>query len=236
MPDPARGLFAFEFNESGLSGAGGYVSPLGAVFDTVCIAGAVTAVEISPVSGKVIARISDPTGVFVVDAGKNDSAAGWFFGGVSVPSFVSVTGRAESSGGMRIVAEAAVAIDREMRNSWISVVSRRTIERLESAAGNNETGRIEDLCLYAGLIERAIDAVHAGPGGEGETGSGEPDHSEKVLELIDLHSGDKGIPVEDLIRICASSRIKEADAKRAIESLVEEGECYLPAGGYIRRL
>ena len=60
MLHPAKGLFAFEFNESAEYGAGGCISPLGEVYDTVSVAGAVSGVETSRVSGKITARISDP--------------------------------------------------------------------------------------------------------------------------------------------------------------------------------
>lgn len=236
MPRPAAGLFAFEFNESGKYGAGEYVSPLGEVFCNVGIAGAVTAVDVSPVSGKVTARVSDPTGVFLVDAGKKESATGRFFAGVPVPSFVSVTGRAESGDGMHIVAEAAVAVDRGMRDSWTGAVSRDTIKRIEAAPGGEDAGSIKELCRYAALVERALDAIDEPAGGGGGDTPAGADYTGKILEMIDLHSGNRGIPVDDLIRICTSSGIKEADVKRAIKSLVEDGECYLPAGGYIRRL
>lgn len=235
MPTPARGLFAFEFNRSKKSGVEGYRSPLGELFETVNIAGAVTSVEISPVSGKVYARVSDPTGVFMIDAGKKKSSPGHFFTGVTIPSFVSVTGVAEYTDGMRIIAEAAIGIDRGMRNSWIGSVSRRTIERLEAAAGKNHGGESGDLCLYADLIERALE-VAVVTCGRRDADSGKPDYSEKVLELIELHSGEKGLMIEELFNICKSLQITENDVRAAIESLVEEGECYLPAGGFIRRI
>ncbi|MBN1432518.1 MAG: hypothetical protein JW931_07065 [Methanomicrobiaceae archaeon] len=241
MYSPAKGIFAFEFNESEKYGSGEYISPLGEVFCTVNIAGAVTAVELSPLSGKVTARVSDPTGVFIVYAGKKDSSAGSSLFNAPVPSFISVTGESGSKGGMHIVADAVVSIDREMRNSWIKYVSRETIERMEkkiSVAEGDESGNLKEICRYAGYVERALDAVSEYSGGEGAPAATDasPDNSEKILELIGLHSGEKGVLIEELIRISASFGFTETDVKGAIKSLLEDGECYLPAGGFIRRL
>ena len=187
------------------------------------------------------ARVSDPTGVFLIDAGKKDSSAGRFLVNASVPSFISITGESGSTGGMHIIAEAAVSIDRGMRDSWIRAVSGGTIERMEkkiSAAEGDESRNLKEICRYACYIERALDAVSE-HSGEEDTPAGKdtlPDYAEKILELIDLHSGDKGILIEELIRISASLGFTETDVKGAIKSLVEDDECYLPAGGFIRRL
>lgn len=240
MLHPAKGLFAFEFNESKKYGADGYHSPLGEVFDTVSVAGAVTAVDISRFSGKVTARISDPTGVFLVDAGKKDSSTGRFLSEVSVPSFVSVTGRAEplpdADGGNNIVAEAAISIEKSVRDSWTCTILRETIERMESSLEGEYSGSMKDLCRYVGLVERVLEAVNGSSGGDAASSTPGPDLSEKMLEIIDIHSDKKGMQLEDLVNTCKSLGLNEADVKRTIESLVEDGECYLPAGGYIRRL
>ncbi|WP_048153149.1 hypothetical protein [Methanolacinia paynteri] len=239
MLHPAKGLFAFEFNESAESGAGGCISPLGEVFDTVSVAGAVSGVETSRVSGKVTARVSDPTGVFLVDGGKKDSSTGRSLAGAEVPSFVSVTGKATADGGMHIIAEAVIPVDRSARDSWACAVLRDTIERMETSLDNeNAKPDLKDMCRYAGFVERVFDAVcESSSSGEDGSGSpGSPDYSEKILEIIDINSGKKGMLVEDLINTCKSSGLSEADIKRTIGSLVEDGECYLPAGGYIRRL
>jgi RPA family protein len=237
MLHPAKGLFAFEFNESAEYVAGSCISPLGEVYDTVSVAGAVSGVETSRVSGKVTARVSDPTGVFLVDGGKKDSSTGRSLAGAEIPSFLAVTGRAVPDGGMHIIAEAVIPVDRSARDSWACAVLRDTIRRMEASFDNeNAKPDLKEMCRYAGLVERVLDAVceSSSPGEDGASGS--PDYSEKILEIIDIHSGKKGMPVEDLINTCKSSGLREADIKRTIESLVEDGECYLPAGGYIRRL
>jgi RPA family protein len=235
MLRPAKGLFAFEFNESNKYGSDGYLSPLGEVFDMVSVAGVVTAIDISRVSGKVTVRVSDPTGVFLVDAGKKDLSTGRLLSGVQVPSFVSVTGTAEnvSGGGMQIVAEAAISIEKSVRDSWTCTILRETLERMETVLEGEYSGSIKELCRYTCLMGRVLEAV--GSSGVDESPKS-PDYSEKILEMIEIHSDKKGMPVDDLIRACRSLGLNEADIKRTIESLVEEGECYLPTGGYIRRL
>ncbi|WP_421908456.1 hypothetical protein [Methanolacinia petrolearia] len=234
MLHPAKGLFAFEFNESAEygAGAGDCISPLGEVFDTVSVAGAVSGVETSRVSGKVTARISDPTGVFLVDGGKKDSSTGRSLAGAEIPSFVAVTGRAAPDGGMHIVAEAVIPVERSARNSWACAVLRDTIRRMEASLDNeNAKPDLKEMCRYAGLAGRVLDAVCESSSSGEEGSSGSQDYSEKILEIIDIHSGKKGMLVEDLVNTCKSSGLSEADIKRTIESLVEDGECYLPAGG-----
>ncbi len=234
MPNPARGIFAFEFNESKESAGGGFESPLGRTFDTVFIAGAVTSVGIKPLTGKVVARVSDPTGVFVIDGGRKDSSTGRCLSSAVLPSFVTVTGRACGDGGMHIEAEAVAAIDRSMRDSWTGAVSRETAGRMELAVKDGLPGDHMEICRYAGLVERALGTVGAGDsGGDGDGGY---DYKCRILEIIDNHPGGKGITLTGLLRTCESLGIKESDAGDAINSLLEEGECYLPAGGYIRRL
>jgi hypothetical protein len=138
---------------------------------------------------------------------------------------------------MHIIAEAVIPVERSARDSWACAVLRDTIRRMELSLDNeNAKPDLKEMCRYAGLVERVLDAVceSSSPGEDGSSGS--PDYSEKILDIIEIHSGKKGMPVKDLIDTCKSSGLSEADIKRTIESLVEDGECYLPAGGYIRRL
>lgn len=233
MPDPAAFLFAFEFNESKETGDNRFISPLGEIFGTVNIAGALTGVKISPSSGNVHARVSDPTGVFLVVAERREFGVCRFLKDAEIPSLVSVTGRVFPGEPLRISPEATIPVTPDMRNSWINFTARGTIGRMDKAASEGSVN-MKDLCRYTDYLERAIDAALV-PVSLEEPGIPE-DFTGRVRKIIAENSGKKGIAIDELTKICISSGVTESAVKRSIESLLDEGDCYLPSGGYVRLL
>lgn len=151
----AQRLFAKEFNDSTLSLASVsnddvsdmnspnlLISPTGMRINRVFVAGVITEVEnLGSDAGKERdlwrARISDPTGVFIVYAGQYQPEAAIFLSTVEVPSYVAVVGKAriyepeKGSVFISIRPEEINNVESTIRNRWIVDTADLTLKRLD---------------------------------------------------------------------------------------------------------
>ncbi|MBS1262854.1 MAG: hypothetical protein MAG715_00017 [Methanonatronarchaeales archaeon] len=146
MREPARRVFAAEYNRSEMKVkegesqyAPGYViTPTGARCNRLFVVGVLTEVEdIGREDSLYRARVSDPTGTFLVYAGRYQPEAAQVLSSMEPPEFVAVTGKADvyqPDDGDTIPSirpEAVSTVDRGERDRWVVTTARRTIERLE---------------------------------------------------------------------------------------------------------
>lgn len=151
MREVARRVFAEEYNRADMKVKEGdsqyaptyVITPTGAKCNRVFVVGVLTEVEdIGQDDSFYRARISDPTGSFLVYAGRYQPEAAQALGSMEPPEFVAVTGKADvyqpDDGGAipSIRPEAISTVGREERDRWVVTTARRTMERLE---------RLEDL-------------------------------------------------------------------------------------------
>lgn len=151
----AHRLFAKEFNDSTLnftssptdevhdmSSPNLLISPTGLRINRVFIAGVITEVEnLGSDAGKERdlwrARISDPTGVFIVYAGQYQPEASIFLSAVEVPSYVAVVGKAriyepeKGSVFISIRPEEINNVGSIIRDSWVVDTADLTLKRLD---------------------------------------------------------------------------------------------------------
>jgi len=139
--------FAREYNDSDLAFKDGederapnYVAtPTGAKINRLFAVGVLTEVERVGDGGLLRARVSDPTGAFVVYAGQYQPDAVSFFADAETPSFIAVVGKArtyepEDSDDVytSIRPEEVNVVDSETRDRWNVETARETLKRVET--------------------------------------------------------------------------------------------------------
>jgi RPA family protein len=214
------------------------------------ICGALT--EVSERGDMVHTRIADPTGVFDLVIGGRNTALAEIFRKIPVPSFVTVTGRAQmySKKGEMVLSirpDNVNLVDRQVRDQWVLATAKSTLERLHQLNLGFQGGcsderilaavrhyaitktRLRDLAL---MVEGAIQTVRP-PGTES---SPKPDARALVLDLISSESGPPGSAIEEIITMGAERGIPQEAVLAAIESLITDDECYQPRKGFIKRL
>lgn len=250
-------VFAGEFNSSTLSvqdddpqSPAWVVTPGGAYCRFLYLSGTLTEVTCS--GDMVYSRIADPTGVFNLVTGGRNTALAETFRQLRVPSFVTVTGRAQmyQNEGKVMVSvrpESVLDVNRQVRDQWVLATAQSTLERLvlinRALEGTCTDDRILNafhhysitktrLRELAALIETAVNAVGSR---EYETPK-EPDVRTLVMDLILGSNGPQGISVDDIISQAAKSGASREAVLAAIESLIIEDECYQPLKGFVKPL
>lgn len=256
MEGTAR-VFAGEFSGSTLSvqddvtgNPAWVVTPGGAWCRSMFFSGALT--EVTERGDMVFSRIADPTGVFDLVIGGRKTALAETFCKLPIPSFVTVTGRAQlylKKGEMvlSIRPDNITLVDRCVRDQWVLTTARLTLERLHqmslalkgSCADERilvafrhysmTKTRLRELALMA---EGAVQTVRA----PAPVSPAQPDARTLVLEIITSKSGPLGIAIEEIIAMAAMQGIMQEAILAAIESLITDDECYQPRKGFVKLL
>ena len=256
MEGTAR-IFASEFSGSTLavqdndSGSPPWiVTPGGAWCRLIFLSGALT--EVAEIGDMVHIRIADPTGGFnLVIGGRNTPLAGTFRK-LPVPSFVTITGRAQmylkyGEATLSVRPENVLVVNRLVRDQWVLATAKSTIGRLRHmylttqgkctderfiAAVRHYSMTKTRLRDMAVMVEDALQTVRLSEYG----GSAQPDVRALVMEIIQAVSGQRGITIEDIVKQVAVRGISQEVVLAAIESLVIDDECYQPQKGFIKQL
>jgi len=254
--EPAERVFARDFSaarhtaDSGGGRDGLYVVTPGAAWcRRLFIVGALTRRR---GSGDLMqARIADPTGTFQVTADWQSPDAVETLGCIEPPAFVAVTGRATLTGtGERayatLEAEALRVVERTARDLWVLSTAGVTLDRLEALekalrenSGDERAATAlrlygtttADLREMAGMVRTALESVRL------DLAPGEiapDDGRDRLLVAIGEEGGARGVPIKDAVAAGVRAGLSARDAKRALEELLDEGECYQPASGMIK--
>jgi len=226
------------------------VTPAGAWCRFMFISGALT--EIVESGDMLHTRIADPTGAFNLVIGGRNSSLAENFREIPVPSFVTVTGRAQmymknTRVMLSVRPDHVQVVNREVRDQWVLTTAKSTIRRLKkmnlAIQGKPTDERIlvavrhysitnTRLRELARMVEAAIQTVRLL---ECEA-SAQPDLRSLVMSFIDAGSGHKGIAVESVIEQAVMAGISSENVLSAIESLILDDECYQPQKGFVKRL
>ena len=256
MEGAAR-IFAGEYNSSTLSiqdddsgNPAWVVTPGGAWCRSLFLSGALT--EVSASGDMVHSRMADPTGAFdLVIGGRNTSLAETFCK-IPVPSFVTVSGRAQMyvKNGMvnlSVRPDHVRIVDRLVRDQWVLVTAKSTLVRLSlinlAMEGSSTDTRVlraihhysitrARLQELARMVEGAVQTVHS-PAVEITI---PPDIRTMVMDLMAAGNGPMGIAVEEIIRQTTESGASREAVLSAIESLIADDECYQPQKGFVKPL
>lgn len=256
MEGTAR-VFAGEFGSSTLlvqdevaGNPAWVVTPGGAWCRFMFLSGALT--EVSERGDMVYTRIADPTGVFDLVIGGRNTALAEIFRKIPVPSFVTVTGRAQmyvkkDEMVLSIRPDNVIVIDRQVRDQWVLATAKSTLERLHQEHLALQGGcsderilaavrhysmtktRLRELAL---MVEGAVQTVRP-PGAESPP---KPDARALILDLITSGSGPQGSAIEEIIATAAMQGVMQEAVLAAIESLITDDECYQPRKGFVKLL
>ncbi len=214
------------------------------------LSGALT--EVAERGDMVYTRIADPTGVFDLVIGGRNTALAETFCKLPVPSFVTVTGRAQMylKKGELVLSvrpDNILVVNRLVRDQWVLATAKSTLERLHRMNLALQ-GRCEDERILAAvrhypvtktrlrelalMVEGAVQTVRP-PGPEAPA---QPDIRTLVMELITAESGLRGIAVEEIINQAAMRGVMQETVLAAIESLIIDDECYQPQKGFVKPL
>ncbi len=250
-------VFAGEYDGSTLSVQGDdsqspawVVTPGGAYCRFMFLSGTLT--EVTETGDMVHTRIADPTGVFNLVIGGRKSPLAETIRTLTVPSFVTVTGRAqmylkEGRVELSVRPDYIQSVSRLLRDQWIITTAQSTLERLflmnHALQGTCSDDRIlvafhhysitkTRLRELSRMVESAVNAVRPV---ECET-PGQPDVRTLVMELILTGSGPRGISVDQIIKQAVTSGISQEAVLAVIESLIIDDECYQPQKGFVKPL
>jgi RPA family protein len=251
-------LFAGEFSQSTLSipgeddkSAAWVVTPSGAFCRQVFLAGAL--VEVQEQGDMLTARVADPTGGFDLVCGGNTAALAESIRKIPLPSFVSVSGRAqlyrkEGRHLLTIRPYQVHIIDRRVRDQWVITTAVATLARLELVheaqkgtctdsrtlqAYSHYSPTPKDLGDLAAMVAGALTSVRP-PHETDSILSADP--REMVMEFIRTTSGPGGVTVEAILEMAQMKAVSRESVLAALESLIVEDECYQPQKGYVKPL
>jgi RPA family protein len=250
-------LFAGEFSQATLTvpdgddrNAAWVVTPSGAYCRQVFLAGALT--EVHEDGDMVYARLADPTGGFDLSCGGRSSPVAESVRKIPLPSFVSVSGRAQSwkKGGAIILSvrpEHVRPIDRLTRDLWVLKTAEETLRRLGAAAlalnGKSPDERVASAVRHyamtpaglgdlAAMVEGAVMNVKPAE----SVPANQPDVRGLIMDLLSSKGGPRGMAVQEIIDTLAADGVFQDVVLSTIEALIVEDECYQPQKGFIRLL
>jgi hypothetical protein len=171
---------------------------------------------------------------------------------IPVPSFVTVTGRAQmylKNGEVMLSVrpDSIRVVDRLVRDQWVLATAKSTVGRLHDmhlamqgictderilAAVRHYSmtnPRLQDLAV---MVENAVQTVRP-PECDASV---PPDVRTLVMEFMQAGSGPRGIAVDDIIQQAATCGVSQEVVLAAIESLIIDDECYQPQKGFVKLL
>ncbi|MDO9035608.1 MAG: hypothetical protein Q7U51_10435 [Methanoregula sp.] len=261
MEGAAR-VFAGDFSGSTLSiqaddgqSAAWVVTPGGIWCRFVFLAGVIT--EITECGDMLRCRLADPTGAFNLVIGGKTSPLAEQLKKIPVPSFVTVTGRAQlyrrsGSVDLSIRPDHVVVVYRAIRDQWTLATAKATLGQLELvqlarqgrctnehalAAYRHYVHTAEQLQALAEMIDCAVQSIKpTGPSDPLQSEIMQSHVRELVMEIIKGTKSPRGIAIEEIIHVAGERGIVTAEVLSAIESLIVEDECYQPQKGFVKPL
>lgn len=231
MEGAAR-IFAGELNRSaGVARHDGAVvhTPSGASCSRIYFVGVLT--EVGPAGyGFLRARVADPTGTIDIAAGRDMPQVMESLASLTPPAFIALTGtfRIDTripESHIVVRPEVVRVADRGERDQWLLVTADHTLRRLEAQHPADRDDGV------ARVVERALAVIPETPEDNSRGGV-----REAVMDIIDRHSGPRGMEIADVLGYVQERGYPEPHIRDAIRALLDDDECYTPASGWIKRL
>jgi len=226
------------------------VTPGGAYCRYIYLSGTLT--EVTEIGDMVHTRIADPTGIFNLVIGGRNTAIAETFRKLPVPSFVTVTGRAQMylNGGrvsLSVRPDTVRGVNRLVRDQWVLATAQSTLGRLflmKSAMQGTCTDnqilvafhhysitktRLTELAV---MVVSAVNAIRAVECEEPQ----QQDVRTLVLELILAEIGPRGTSVDQIIKEAGIQGVSQEAVLTVIETLITDDECYQPQKGFVKLL
>ena len=223
---PASQMFAWEMaHASPVNGANGRCrTPFGIFSKETAYIG--TLIETVSSGDKIVSlRMSDPTGICVVNIDPRAEQLFEIAKELDIPSFVYVYGtiRTRMSGkapAAEISATIIKPVSRNARNSWI-------LETAKDAAGRLSRGEEEEREEYRSHLINAVSS--AKPAEKKQVIS-----DEEVLSIIESLYEGKRAQRDKVLEAMQERGMTKQQAVETIARLMEEGECYAPKPDFIK--
>jgi RPA family protein len=219
----------------------GVLSPTGAWFRRIFMVGVLT--EVSRKGEEVQrARISDPTGTLELVLRPQNLPPGDVLRTMSPPAFLAVSGSVRLRGDRMVIEpDMIIPVQKAERDAWVLFTAERTIRRMEAIEQALQGGTITDgvreasrhypiailLRELAAMVRSALETVPA------ETAP--PIDAEAVVrEILAAHEGT--LEIAWVMERAKEQGVSGEEARRCVQMLLAEGECYSPRNGHIRLL
>jgi RPA family protein len=254
--DGAARVFAGEYSGSTLSiqddlqNPAWVVTPGGAWCRSMFLSGALT--EVTESGDMVHTRMADPTGAFNLVIGGRNTPLAEIFCKVPVPSFVTISGRAQmyvknGVANVTVRPEQIRIVDRQVRDQWVMVTAKSTLVRLTlinlAMTGSCADTRIltairhysitrDRLRELALMVEGALQTIRSASCEPAVL----PDVRPLVMELIAAGDRPEGVAVEEILRVATDRGVSRESVLTVLESLITDDECYQPRKGFVKPL
>jgi hypothetical protein len=260
MREVAWRIFAAEFNratfqysEGGEKATNFVVTHTGARCNRLFIVGILNQVE-KVAENSFRASVSDPTGNFVLHVGQYQPGAAMFLSDIETPQFVSVVGKAKVGAvrpeEMNLAVEAA-------RNRWTLNTAERTMERVDAmkiaveaelrgeelerslAEQNIDANLSKGISLAIenyDINETLLDEIAKMCMDATKTLTGDENSKTVMLGLVEHLDCGKGVSRKELLKEAKKAGLANEKAECALDALLDEGRCYEPKVGAIKKV
>jgi RPA family protein len=220
----------------------GVLSPTGAWLGRIFLVGVLT--EVTRRGEEVHrARLSDPTGTVELVLRPHNLPPADVLLTLSPPVFLAVTGSVRRRGD-RVVIEPdmLIPVQKPERDAWVLFTAERTIHRMEALEAARKGGDVPeevraalaayrptdpDLRELAAMVRSALETV---PAEERPTVNAET----VVRGILAAHEGT--LEIGWVLEKAEEQGVSGEEARRCVQQLLAEGECYSPRNGHIRLL
>jgi len=225
------------------------LTPTGLCCRRLFLVGALLEVEGRP--GEMMqARVADPTGAFMLKAGRSEAGATAVLAEITPPAFVAVTGTPllmaqARTARCQVVPGGIRTVTRQVRDAWVIRTASATVERLEMLAAalsgsvvpDTVTAAIReyrlstpDLAELGLMVQGALESIQPPP----PPAAAEPDPVDVIREAMAARGPRAQVPLEEILAEGAARGLDRDAVLAALAVLMEEGDCYMPRKGFYR--
>jgi RPA family protein len=220
----------------------GMLSPTGAWLGRIFMVGVLT--EVTRKGEEVHrARLSDPTGTVELVFRPHNLPPADQLRTMNPPAFLAVTGSVRLQGDRVVIEPDMLApVQRAERDDWVLFTADRTIRRMEAleearrgGAGTEELRAViaayhptdSDMQELAAMLRSALETVPA---------EVRPSFDAQAVVREILAAGEGALEIAWVLEKAGERGVGEEEARRCLQQLLAEGECYSPRNGHIRLL
>jgi RPA family protein len=220
----------------------GVLTPSGAWLRRIFLVGVLT--EVTRQGEEVTrARLADPTGTVELVFRPHNLPPADVLLTLQPPAFLACAGTTRLQGGKTVVEpDLLLPVGRAERDAWVLFTAERTLRRMEALVQQREEGDVPEeisaaLTRYrpvettlrelATMVRAALETVPRE----------EPpriDAEAVVREIVTTHPG--VLEIAWVLEQAGERGVGEEDARRCVQKLLAEGECYSPRNGSLRLL
>ena len=235
--------------EEGSGQAPAVLTPTGLCCRRLFLVGALLEVEGRP--GEMLqARVADPTGAFMLKAGRSEAGVTALLSEITPPAFVAVSGTPllmaqPRTARCQVVPAGIRTVTRKARDDWVIRTAAATVGRLEviaaALAGGDAPGTVAaalreyrpgapDLAGLGLMVQAALESIRPATA----PSAAAPDPLAVVREAMAARGPKALVALEEILADGAAGGLERDTVLSALAALMEEGDCYMPRKGFYR--